>query len=421
MSDGNRTTWLILARGRKVRHWRVSTVAGLCAVALASSSLGGAIVGFSVAEPTVEYMVEADNSEADDIIAVYEARVAAMKRQIDTITHSQVTERRAMEARIAELLDRQRELTERQGMLGSVIQRAAGVVGTVPAPITRDGKRIIEPRREASLGDGRALDTRATGALPSPTRAARLSAPRRLTRDALAAFMPTASAQAPTPQEVFHSLDRSLASLDETQRESVTVLASEAHEKADTILRELNALGIGSSPAVGGPFVPLDAPFEHSIGALDEALGKLEAARRLAGKVPIGHPVKGQQMTSRFGPRRDPFNRKRAMHSGLDFRAPTGHPVLATGSGRVLRAGPNGGYGRFIEIDHGNGVTTRYAHLKRMHVAKGDRVAAGQRIGDVGSTGRSTGPHLHYEVRKHGRAVNPINFIQTGRSVSRYM
>ena len=414
MSDGNRTTWLILARGRKVRHWRVSTVAGLCALALASTALGGLVAGVSIAEPTVEYLVEADNSETDDLIAVYEARVGAMKRQIDTITHAQVTERRAMEARIAELLDRQRELTERQGLLGSVIQRAAGVVGDVPLP----ARRIIEPRREA------ALDGRATGAVAGamePARGGRLAPPRRLTRDALAAFVPVTGDQPPTPHEVFHSLDRSLATLAETQRESVTVLASEAHEKADTILRELRAIGMETGTAVGGPFVPLDAPFEHTIGALDEALGKLEAARRAAGKAPIGHPVKGQGMTSRFGPRRDPFNRKRAMHAGLDFRAPTGHPVLATGAGRVKRAGPNGGYGRFIEIDHGNGITTRYAHLNRMHVKAGDRVAAGQRIGDVGSTGRSTGPHLHYEVRRHGRAMNPVNFIEIGRSVSRYM
>ena len=408
MSDGNRTTWLILARGRKVRHWRVSTVAGLCAVALASSMLGGMIVGFSIAEPTVEYMVEADHSEADDLVAVYEARLGAMKRQIDTITHSQVTERRAMEARIAELLDRQRELTERQGMLGSVIQRAAGVVGGTDVPTPT--RRIVRPRTEASL----TLDA-------VPGRGGRLAAPRRLTRETLAAFLPEAGVRAPTPHEVFHSLDRSLATLAETQRESVTVLASEAHEKADTILRELRAIGMSTDSAVGGPFIPMDAPFETTIGALDEALGKLEAARRAAGKVPIGHPVKGQQMTSRFGPRRDPFNRKRAMHSGLDFRAATGHPVLATGAGRVLRAGPNGGYGRFVEIDHGNGFTTRYAHLSRMHVREGERVAAGQRIGDVGSTGRSTGPHLHYEVRRQGRAVDPINFIQTGKSVSRYM
>ena len=417
MSDGNRTTWLILARGRKVRHWRIGTVAALCALALASSTLGGAIVGFSVAEPTVEYMVEADESEADDIIAVYEARVAAMKRQIDTITHSQVTERRSMEARIAELLDRQRELTERQGMLGSVIQRAAGVVGQTAREVPTPARRIIEPRREASLAPN--LDPRSTGAT---ARGGRLSAPRRLTRDALAAFMPTATRQAPTPHEVFHTLDRSLASLDETQRESVSVLAFEAHEKADTILRELRAIGMpGDESAVGGPFVPIDAPFERTITALDEALGKLEAAKRAAGKAPIGHPVRGQQMTSRFGPRRDPFNRKRAMHSGIDFRAGYGHPVMATGAGTVKRAGPNGGYGRFIEIDHGNGLTTRYAHLKKMHVRKGDRVAAGQRIGDVGSTGRSTGPHLHYEVRKNGRAVDPLGFIRTGKSVARYL
>ena len=408
MSEGNPTTWLILARGRQVRHWRIGTVASLCALCLVGSALSGAVAGFMAAEPTVEYMVEADNSETEDLIAIYETRIGAMKRQIDTITNQQVTERRAMEARIAELLERQRELTERQGVLGNVIQRAAGIdPKSVPAPRGRPG--------DAGTNERAALEDHYR------TRHARLDAPRRLTRETLAAFLPGARDRAPTPQEVFHSIDRSLASLDETQRESLTVLASEASQKADSIMRELGRLGVASDSGTGGPFIALDAPFEQTVGALDEALSKLEQAKRLAGRAPIGHPVQGRSISSRFGPRRDPFNRRTAMHSGIDFRAGYGHPIVSAGAGTVVKAGPNGGYGRFIEIDHGNGFTTRYAHLQTIRVKVGQRVAKGGRIGDVGSTGRSTGPHLHYEVRRHGKAIDPIQFIRTGQSVARFM
>ncbi|MEM9207433.1 MAG: M23 family metallopeptidase, partial [Pseudomonadota bacterium] len=106
-----------------------------------------------------------------------------------------------------------------------------------------------------------------------------------------------------------------------------------------------------------------------------------------------------------------PFVRRRAFHSGLDFATPTGTRILATGSGRVARAGWMGGYGRMVEINHGNGLSTRYAHLSRISVKSGQRVTAGDVIGRAGSTGRSTGPHLHYETRIDGKAVDPMRFL----------
>ena len=397
IKETNRAAWLILAKGRTVRHWRLRTVAGCCVLALSASALGGGAVGFGMSEPAVELLVP-DTSERDALVDSYERRLLAMKRQIETMTHQQVSERRAMEAQIAGLLERQRELTERQGKLGTVIQRAAGVeIDAVPAPRAKPG----EPDKAQTN--------------------ARLGIQPRLTRDVLAAFMPLDSDRAPTPREVFQKLDRSLASLDNQQRVSVSTLASETNEKADTILRELASIGVASHSSTGGPFVALDQPFEKSIDALDSALDKLAAAKEAAGRAPIGHPLKGQQVSSRFGPRKDPFNKRRAMHNGIDFRAGYGHPVRATGAGKVVRAGRNGGYGKMVEIDHGNGITTRYAHLKKLHVKRGDRIELGARIGDVGSTGRSTGPHLHYEIRKGGKPIDPIHFLKTGQSVARYL
>ena len=386
----NQTTWVILARGRKVRHWRLSTMLACAALTVSAASAGGAALGFNIAEPVVEIIATDSSDETDRIVESYERRILGLRKQIEKVTAQQQAERRSMEQRIAILLDRQRELTERQGKLGSVLQRAATIdPSAIPAPAQR----------------------------PAPSKEARAT----LTPETLAAFLPSAKRTPPTPFEVFDTLDQSMETVEETQRTSLTVLAREAVEKADTIANELRSVGFAPTRATGGPFIAADQPFDTSIDALDAALDKLEAAKEAAVRAPIGHPVAGQSMSSRFGPRRDPFNKRRAMHAGIDFRAATGHPIRATGAGHVVKAGPNGGYGRFVEIDHGNGVTTRYAHMHRIAVRKGQHVAAGEKIGTVGSTGRSTGPHLHYEVRKHGKAIDPLRFIRTGRSVARYL
>jgi murein DD-endopeptidase MepM/ murein hydrolase activator NlpD len=120
------------------------------------------------------------------------------------------------------------------------------------------------------------------------------------------------------------------------------------------------------------------------------------------------------ETSSGYGMRIDPFTRGPAMHTGIDFRADTGEPVRATADGTVTTAGWQGGYGKMVEIDHGNGFATRYGHLSDIGVRLGQRVRSGQIVGKVGSTGRSTGPHLHYETRLNGDAVNPQRFLRAG-------
>ena len=387
--DGRQATWLILAKGRRIRHWRLRTALSILAISLCSSSVGGLVVGFSLSAPAAAlFAPKTDGTE--QVIDVYEQRIEAMHRQIEAVTNQQVAERRAMEARIADLLARQRELTERQGRLGNVMQRVGLDGQPVPTPSARPGGA---QRASAGL----------------------------LTREALTAFLPRARERAPTPAEVFAKLDQSLATLDRDQRSSVTAMAADADAKADGILKELSSLGFRSPAATGGPFLAMDQPFDESIDALGSALDKLDSAKRAASRAPIAHPLKGQAITSRFGPRKDPFNRRRAMHSGIDFRAGFGHPVRASGAGTVVKAGHAGGYGRLVEIDHGNGIRTRYAHLNKIRVRKGQTVSVGDRIGDVGSSGRSTGPHLHYEVRKNGKAIDPIRFLRAGKRVAGYL
>lgn len=126
-----------------------------------------------------------------------------------------------------------------------------------------------------------------------------------------------------------------------------------------------------------------------------------------------GRPVETGWPSSSYGLRKDPFNGNPRMHRGLDFASAEGTPVLATGAGIVTFAGRRGAYGNFIEIDHGGGLRTRYAHMHRIDVKVGDVVTRGQYIATVGSTGRSTGPHVHYEVLENGRHVNPSAFVQS--------
>jgi murein DD-endopeptidase MepM/ murein hydrolase activator NlpD len=131
--------------------------------------------------------------------------------------------------------------------------------------------------------------------------------------------------------------------------------------------------------------------------------------------VPVRKPVTGDiDVSSPFGVRVDPFLRVAAMHTGIDFRGDMGEPVHATAAGTVSSAGWSGGYGKMVEVDHGNGLATRYGHLSEIEVRVGDIIRIGQVVGRLGSTGRSTGPHLHYETRVDGEAVNPDKFLAAG-------
>ena len=147
-------------------------------------------------------------------------------------------------------------------------------------------------------------------------------------------------------------------------------------------------------------------------------MDRLNLYRIAAEKAPFANPVKNAfRFTSQFGYRRDPKTGGRRMHKGVDFAAGMGTPLYATADGVVIHAGWSSGYGRLVKIQHEFGIETRYAHLAKIRVKEGQRVSRGELIGDMGNSGRSTGTHLHYEVRVNGRAVNPMTFIKAGRDV----
>jgi murein DD-endopeptidase MepM/ murein hydrolase activator NlpD len=180
--------------------------------------------------------------------------------------------------------------------------------------------------------------------------------------------------------------------------------------------REIRELGLDPKrfQGQGGPFEavqPLQSA-DPQFKALFTSWKQLDQLERGTIAIPSMKPVSNANFTSGFGVRSDPFRGRSAMHAGIDLAGPTGTPIYATADGRVGRSGWVGAYGNLIELEHGRGIQTRYGHLSRSIVAAGERVQRGQLIGYMGSTGRSTGPHLHYEVRIDGKAVNPIPFMQ---------
>jgi murein DD-endopeptidase MepM/ murein hydrolase activator NlpD len=168
----------------------------------------------------------------------------------------------------------------------------------------------------------------------------------------------------------------------------------------------------GAKGAVGGPFDSANA--DPTFKQLFTSWKKLDNIASGAIAIPSDKPLRTAEFTSGFGSRDDPFHHGAAFHPGIDLAAPYGTPVYATADGTVLRAGWNsGGYGNLVEIDHGRGIVTRYGHMSKVLVNAGDRVTRGEQIGEVGSTGRSTGNHLHYEVRIDDQPVNPIPFMRS--------
>ncbi|MGP7796359.1 M23 family metallopeptidase [Sphingomonas sp. CLY1604] len=171
---------------------------------------------------------------------------------------------------------------------------------------------------------------------------------------------------------------------------------------------------------MGGPMLDAngaeaqaDLKADAQFRTLFQSWKKLDTLQQGAIAIPSVQPVQHLQFTSNFGIRSDPFRGTAAMHAGVDIPGPVGTPIYATADGIVGHAGRQGGYGNMVEINHGKGIATRYGHLSKILVADGSRVTRGQLIALMGSTGRSTGPHLHYEVRIDGHAVNPIPFLTT--------
>lgn len=212
--------------------------------------------------------------------------------------------------------------------------------------------------------------------------------------------------------------NQSLRAENERQRQELEQLNARVERVEDTSRKLAEKSGVvdeGAVPGSGGPALPLDemglATLTAKMRRLEEDMAGYEAILRQRGYMPTLWPVQGT-LEGGFGGRRNPFGGAGyEFHTGQDIEAAWGAPVVAGAAGRVSFVGWQNGYGQLVIVDHGGGLTTKYGHLSHIDVELDQSVARGQLLGKVGSTGRSTGPHLHYEVRINDQAVNPLPYL----------
>ncbi|MYZ47188.1 M23 family metallopeptidase [Propylenella binzhouense] len=341
----------------------------------------------------------------------YEERIARLRSEIDRVTSKHLVESQGVEEQIGFLIDRQEVMEHRQAVLDQIIGKArrAGLgitAGTAPKPVPKPNlaaSTAPEPRAAAPMAyvpsDQPAADI-ITGTVLRKAPADALPASREGARRML--------------KDVQSKIDRS----ESLQVATIEALGAASEAEIERLSGVLTKVGLpGTSTDMGGPFVPAKLHFVDRLQMLGRTLDEITKLRSRVASVPLSAPIPGAEVTSGFGYRDDPFLRRPAMHAGIDFRAGVGTEVHATAPGKVIFAGWNGGYGRCIEIQHTNGITTRYGHLSAILVEKGDQVETGSVIGRVGSTGRSTGPHLHYETRRSGDAVDPRIYLAAGGAI----
>lgn len=235
-----------------------------------------------------------------------------------------------------------------------------------------------------------------------------------------------------TPSEQIGRAEQAMQQMMGETKMALAALSQAATTSTDEILAELRRIGIKPKlpgiEAMGGPLLPaVDGPEADSsivddANAVLDALVRFKAAREAIDAAPVHRPLAGKmRVSSGYGNRTDPFTRGKAFHAGIDFPAPHGTVVLSAGDGVVTFVGLRSGYGNVVEVDHGNGLISRYGHLSAFLVKEGQKVKTGSPIAKVGSTGRSTGPHLHFEVRRNDTAVDPNPFLSAGRRLQRFL
>ncbi|OBQ84093.1 MULTISPECIES: M23 family metallopeptidase [unclassified Mesorhizobium] len=409
---------VIIARGNEIRHFTIRP----WLAAFIGSALAAIAIGYLLATSYLvlrDDLIGATAARQARMQQAYEDRISALRAQVDRITSRQLLDQQLMETKVSELLARQTQLSQRHGRLGPILERAESEVGDVPAAANATATKPDE-RAEITGGLSQAPTYSVASLGAGDTRPFSLWSTRSDPLD-----NETAADRA---DKLFVSINASLKAIENQQLTRITTLADNAYRNADAISQALQAAGLPVDTEldkndVGGPLVPLDSSmiFDSKVKELDEALDALDQVKKEARKLPLSNPAPGHTVTSPFGVRTDPILGTAALHTGMDFRAPIGMPAKVTAAGVVTKAGWNGGYGRMVEVDHGNGFATRYGHLSEIDVTVGQKLAAGDVIGKTGSSGRSTGPHLHYEVRHNGEAVDPLRFLAVGKKVAQYL
>lgn len=336
------------------------------------------------------------NGQTDAVVAAYEGRIAQLRVEVDRLHSRHFAQAGDINLQLQELSQQQEVLLEQHQLVKQLADKAA------------------------ELG----IDT---ASLPKPDPASDAS-------DDTAALAPAALTPGVPEADQIAAASADMTRMMDESRLALAGIAETATESTDSILGELRGLGIKpkmpqdlESDGVGGPYLPpVDGPDADSI--VDDAndvylaLARFQAARSAADLAPVHKPLAGMtRISSGFGNRTDPFTGTRAYHAGIDFPAPRGTTVMSAGYGKVTFVGQKSGYGNVVEVTHAAGLVTRYGHLSAFLVKEGQVVDAGTPIAQVGSTGRSTGPHLHFEVRRGDQAVDPGKYLAAGRRLAEYV
>ncbi|MDP4593145.1 MAG: M23 family metallopeptidase [Beijerinckiaceae bacterium] len=459
--------FLTLARGENmrcfaVRPWALYATAGLfplCGLLYFSASMV-----YIMRDDVVASVYQRQQSMQQ----AYEDRLADMRAQIDRVSSRQLLDQNSLEGKMHQLISRQAMLETRSAVVTKLTKsitsnpassKMRAATNAIPLPPRRPA--IIGGSRNASLLPAGTTSYANSSILASPASMALGAAlggkpeshprPRPIEvettedgeksrkTDKLSTlrdpYVQAIAADSRLPVEMrIGALSSSLDLIEAEQLKKVATISSAARTKTQRLRSVIAATGLSAdrlrvpaagrtSSATGGPFVPFkldpNGPaFERAVLNLQHYAVEADRLQRLVLHIPVTRPVPGHAaITSGFGSRVDPFNGRIASHTGIDFREQQGAPVYSTAAGRIVKAGRNGGYGNMVEIDHGNGLTSRYAHLSVITVSNGQWVKRGAGIGKVGSTGRSTGAHLHYEVRLNDTPLNPMRFIKAGRQL----
>lgn len=428
--------FITFARGARMRTVCVrpalllAVAAGLPLLSLSAIALSGTVL-------MRDDMLASLMSRQAEMQYAYEDRLASLRTRLDRVTSRQLLDQDSVEGKVHQLLSRQAQLESRGSVVAALSQQvglAAEVAGTAiraKTPAKADKARAPSGNPLLSFGAPENLpagvSSYAAGTAQKPRPQVIDPAPARAEADKRADL-------ADDPElplrlrlrRIATSLDR----LENDQIQSLGLIEQKARSRADTLSKALGAAGLVparlSPPAqagadgVGGPFVPLKvdtegSAFERELGRMQKAVALADRLSRVLPYVPLRAPLPAQaEVTSPFGARLDPFMRRAAVHTGIDLRLAHGAPIRATAGGTVTNARYSGGYGNMVEIDHGNGLATRYGHMASIAVEEGDTIEPGVIVGRIGSTGRSTGPHLHYEVRMDGEPVDPTRFLNAG-------
>ena len=372
-----------------------------------------------------DYVIAAKKRQFASVQTVYEDRLTEMLSSIDQIHTQRLLNQSGVESQLENMRDVQTALEVRQRQIAALLSKQLDVSMNELVPSASTGPEIIQEDTGSRLMisfEPAQSDIRFSR-LPGQQSSLGMN-------------------DAESAQEL-RKVGQRLRSLAAAQRTALNHLESHSATRVATLAQAISELGFrperfepvkldgegleaSAGGGLGGPLVRLASanadlplsPEERQVMRIAEATDMIEAYWLALARFPLAKPIQDTpRVASGFGPRRDPFTGAKAMHQGIDFPKPNGTPVVATAPGTVKRASWGGAYGRLVEITHDNGVSTRYAHLSKIEVNVGQKVETGQQLGLVGSTGRSTGPHLHYEIRVNGNAVNPVKFLRVASNV----